>query len=165
VLEHFTDGITVKWPNDIYWKDFKMAGTLIEPSLRQGRVGDCIIGTGINVNQSVFLSDAPNPVSLRQACGHQLDRGEVASLVTERLLYYISQLEFPDNWPSIREAYRHALYRKEGIYWYQASTGEFFKAALHTVEDDGFLVLEVLSDDGKTDLRKFAFKEIIFHIQ
>ena len=59
-LSAYVEGITVKWPNDIYWKDYKMAGTLIEPSLQQGHVGRCIIGTGINVNQKQFLSDAPS---------------------------------------------------------------------------------------------------------
>lgn len=163
-LEYFIDGITVKWPNDIYWKDCKMAGTLIEPSLRRGRVEDCIIGTGINVNQTVFHSDAPNPVSLRQACGHPLDREEVAYRVTEKTLSYISKLEMPDTWSSIRENYKEALYRKNGIHCYQTTSGESFKAALNTVEDDGTLVLEVQASNGKTELQKFTFKELKFII-
>ena len=159
-LEQYTDDITVKWPNDIYWKDFKMAGTLIEPSLRKGMVADCIIGTGINVNQTAFLSDAPNPISLKQACGHEVDREEVASMVTRKLLYYVSQLESYDTWPSIREAYRNALFRKEGVHCYQAKSGEQFRATIHKVEDNGVLVLEVFADDGKTYLRNYAFKEL-----
>ena len=156
----FLEGITVKWPNDIYWKDFKLAGTLIEPSLRKGVVADCIIGTGININQTTFRSDAPNPISLKQVCGYELDREEVASKVTERFLEYITLMESPDNWTSIRKAYRDALYRKDGIHCYQTTSGRLFKAALHAVEDDGTLVLDVLAADGRTDLQKFVFKEL-----
>lgn len=163
-LEQYTDDITVKWPNDIYWKDFKMAGTLIEPSLRKGMVADCIIGTGINVNQTAFHSDAPNPVSLKEVCGHGVGREELASIVTEKLLYYISILEVTDTWPSIRESYRKALYRKEGVHCYQTASEEPFKATMHTVEDNGNLVLEIPTSDGKTELRKFAFKELKYII-
>jgi len=38
-LDQFTDDIRIKWPNDIYWKDRKIAGILIEnstPSLESG---------------------------------------------------------------------------------------------------------------------------------
>ena len=57
---------TIKWPNDIYYKDKKLGGILIENQLEQGQVKDCIIGLGLNINQQTFVSDAPNPVSLRQ---------------------------------------------------------------------------------------------------
>lgn len=160
----FTEDLTVKWPNDIYWKDFKLAGTLIEPSLRRGVVADCIIGTGINVNQTVFRSDAPNPVSLKQICARELVREEVASQVTERFIKYMTLLESSCNWPSIRNAYRGALYRKDGIHCFQNTSGECFKAAMHNVEDDGTLVLEVHTADDRTDLRKFTFKELKYII-
>ena len=62
-LSEYTDGITIKWPNDIYWNDRKICGTLIECNLMGSTIKDCIIGTGINVNQTEFRSDAPNPVS------------------------------------------------------------------------------------------------------
>lgn len=163
-LEHFVDDITVKWPNDIYWKDGKLAGTLIEPSLRGGRVEDCIIGTGINVNQIVFRSNAPNPVSLKQACQCNVEREEVAAMVTKSLLRHISMLETPGNWSDIRKAYRGSLYRKEGLHWYQAIAEEPFKAAIRHVEDDGTLVLECYVDGEKPRLRKFEFKELKYII-
>ena len=79
----FVPDIVIKWPNDIYWHDCKLAGTLIETTLKQGRIRDCIIGTGLNVNQERFISDAPNPVSLCQITGHPFDREEVAAKVVE----------------------------------------------------------------------------------
>ena len=77
VLDGYTDGIKIKWPNDIYWNDKKIGGTLIETSLQGSEIKDFIIGTGINVNQREFHSDAPNPVSLIQITGRETNRQEI----------------------------------------------------------------------------------------
>ena len=63
--QHCCD-ISIKWPNDIYWKDKKIAGILIENTWMGRFVNTCIAGIGININQTNFLSDAPNPISLKQ---------------------------------------------------------------------------------------------------
>ena len=83
VLDSYTDSIKIKWPNDIYWNDKKIGGTLIETSLQGAEIKDFIIGTGINVNQQEFHSDAPNPVSLIQiiGCETNRDRGPVGVLL------------------------------------------------------------------------------------
>ena len=54
VLDGYTDDITLKWPNDIYWKDKKIGGTLIETAVADHCLKKCVFGTGINVNQEVF---------------------------------------------------------------------------------------------------------------
>lgn len=59
--------VTVKWPNDIYWKNKKIAGVLIENLLMGNSISHTIVGVGLNVNQKKFLSDAPNPVSMATA--------------------------------------------------------------------------------------------------
>ena len=76
----------VKWPNDIYVGDCKISGTLIECDLSGNRIDTCIIGTGINVNQTEFLSDAPNPVSLAQLTNHEYDREEILQAVIVRFV-------------------------------------------------------------------------------
>lgn len=63
--EYFPD-FEIKWPNDIYHDDRKIAGMLIENRIVGNRLQDCVTGIGININQTEFLSPAPNPVSLRQ---------------------------------------------------------------------------------------------------
>lgn len=65
-LDAYVDGITVKWPNDIYWRDKKICGMLIENDLTGHSLYCSVIGIGININQREFLSDALNPVSLVQ---------------------------------------------------------------------------------------------------
>ena len=67
-LDLYTDGISIKWPNDIYWYDRKICGMLLEHDLRGSKIACTRIGPGININQRQFFSDAPNPVSLYQIC-------------------------------------------------------------------------------------------------
>ena len=76
-LEAYTNDVAVKWPNDIYWKDKKICGMLIENDLSGHNMYCSIIGIGINVNQAVFFSDAPNPVSLCQIIGKEIDKEEL----------------------------------------------------------------------------------------
>ena len=118
VLDSLVDDITLKWPNDIYWRDRKLSGTLIETSVSGSTIRDCIFGIGLNVNQHQFLSDAPNPVSLCQILGHEV--------ATEPLLQHI--IESFEAWMQILadggEAhilnnYRNSLYRKEGYHRYR----------------------------------------------
>ena len=57
--------------------DKKICGILIENRLQSTDIKDCIIGIGLNVNQTVFKSDAPNPVSIRQLTGKETDLNEL----------------------------------------------------------------------------------------
>ena len=63
---NFQFSIQIKWPNDIYVGDKKICGVLIENRIHGRRIKDCIIGIGLNINQTTFRSDAPNPVSIKQ---------------------------------------------------------------------------------------------------
>ena len=76
-LGNYTEGFTIKWPNDIYWKDKKIGGILIENELEGKYIMQSIIGIGLNVNQEAFYSDAPNPVSLKQIIGAEIDIQEL----------------------------------------------------------------------------------------
>ena len=87
-LDTYTDGITLKWPNDVYWNDKKISGTLIETSIDSKGIKRCIFGIGININQMEFRSDAPNPVSLAQILGHEVDREEVLQKIIEAFKKY-----------------------------------------------------------------------------
>jgi BirA family biotin operon repressor/biotin-[acetyl-CoA-carboxylase] ligase len=77
---HAGDETLIKLPNDIYWRDRKAGGILIENSLRGTEWTWAVIGIGFNINQTSFSPDAPNPVSLRQITRRQW---EIARLQTE----------------------------------------------------------------------------------
>lgn len=158
-LSDYADDVSIKWPNDIYWKDSKLCGTLIETTLQGNHIMDCIIGTGINVNQTCFLSDAPNPISLCQILGHAVDRDEVLQKVLDNLAKYMEMIRTGHH-EIIRKHYRRQLYRMGETHLYRFADGQEAYCKLVNVTDDGHL--ELLHDNRETYL--MAFKEVQFVI-
>lgn len=157
-LDAYADSMELKWPNDIYHRDRKLSGTLIETAVSGGRLKRMILGTGINVNQRRFTSDAPNPVSLSQITGSD----ESIDHLLERILqafddYYRRVLE--GDYSGISREYHEALYRRKGFYRYRDADGEF-DAELVGVAYDGRLSLR----DSEGRQRSYAFKEVEFII-
>ena len=150
VGQHIGD-LSIKWPNDIYWRDGKIGGILIEHTLQGSMIKDSIIGVGLNVNQRVFHSDAPNPVSIWQICECETDREQLLNHILNCLDRYLSH--------DIKAQYLSMLYRRKGFHPYADKAGAFM-AEIVTVEDDGRLVLS--DEDGQA--RRYAFKEVSFII-
>lgn len=158
VLSLYIKDVTIKWPNDIYWHDKKIAGILIENELSGKFVDSCIMGVGINVNQKVFLSDAPNPVSMIQIINSEIPVTELLELIMIRLKSFVEQIERGE-YLRIETNYSHSLYRGSGYYEYEDDNGRFV-AKVHNIEPNGVLVL--LDTDGK--MREYQFKEVRFII-
>ena len=148
--QHIGD-VSIKWPNDIYWRNGKIGGILIENTLKGSSIMESIIGVGLNVNQRVFKSDAPNPVSMWQICEHETDHEALLKDVLEAFERILGS--------TIREQYLSKLYRRKGYHPYADKEGAFM-AEIVTVEDDGHLVLRDVN--GKE--RQYAFKEVQFII-
>lgn len=68
-----TEPVKIKWPNDVYIADKKVAGILIENSVNSNKISSSVIGIGLNVNQSTFSSGIPNAVSLKMLEGKSFD--------------------------------------------------------------------------------------------
>ena len=151
VLEQYIGDVSIKWPNDIYWRNGKLGGILIENALTGNLIKDCIIGVGLNVNQRRFLSDAPNPVSLWQICEHETD---CVQLLDEILAKFDERLG-----QDVRRQYRSRLFRRQGYHPFVDQEGAFM-AELIDVEEDGHLLLH--DDNGHQ--RRYAFKEVSFVI-
>lgn len=145
---------TVKWPNDIYWGSKKIAGILIENELYGSTIKDCIIGVGLNVNQQLFKSDAPNPISLYNILGVEVDREELLNTVIRNFIRNIIMIESKQT-AQLHNSYMQTLFRKEGFHKYRDEDGKFM-AAIHSVRDDGRLIL--LDANGKE--RVYEFKEV-----
>ena len=150
--------VTVKWPNDIYWHDRKISGTLIETTVTSQGMGRFIIGTGINVNQTTFVSDAPNPVSMAQILGKETDREQLLEELVESFEKFYDMIVDGD-YADIAESYMQAMYRRNGFHLYRDSEREF-EACVVEVEDDGHLILH----DRKGYIRSYGFKEVSFII-
>ncbi len=157
-LDAYTTDIKLKWPNDIYYHNRKLSGTLIETSVSGGKLKRMILGTGINVNQQRFCSDAPNPISLCQITGKEESIDTLLHNILDAFYHYYG-MAIEGNYAAISEAYHNALYRREGIYQYRDAKGEF-RAEIIGVAYDGRLTLR----DTTGQLRNYAFKEVEFII-
>lgn len=152
--------LTVKWPNDIYADEKKIAGILIENTLAGQHIGQCIIGCGVNVNQQQFQSDAPNPVSICQLTGKEMERRFVLEKIMEGFTRRYAQIQ-SGCYDATHQEYLAVLYRRDGSYDYRDLTtkeGNLFRASIADVERDGHLILH----DSEGRSRRFAFKEVAF---
>lgn len=153
-LDTYTTDISIKWPNDIYWKEKKICGMLIENDLMGRNISQSIAGIGININQETFHSFAPNPVSLRQITGKEFDLFEILKSIVLRIQSYYSLLK-KGNTESIVCQYEMSLFRKEGMHRFKDTNGEFL-ARIICVEPEGRLILE----DEILNKRGYMFKEV-----
>ena len=171
VLERYIGGAAVKWPNDIYYGDSKICGMLIEHSLSGGRIDYTIAGIGINVNQTVFLSDAPNPVSMALVAGREFGTREVLESVCREILRLCAAL--PSGAAALHEEFLDRLYRRCGFHTYRSSiesesadgketvpAGAEFEAEIMDVASDGIISLRTKTGG----VYRFAFKEVAFVI-
>ena len=107
----YTNGDTaIKWPNDLYWRDRKAGGILIENVYRASNWQFAIAGIGININQDHFPTDLPNPVSLRQITGRRHDLAILAHELCGRLETRYRQ--FSEDHNSLLEDYNRSLFRR-----------------------------------------------------
>lgn len=150
----------VKWPNDIYVGERKICGILIEHSVMGCELSDSVIGVGININQTRFLSDAPNPVSLAVITGREYDLEEETEAIAAELERLLSLTSTPEGRARLHHSFRLGMWRGDGrAYPFRdTGSGEIFKGIISDVETSGILVVE----DTSGRLRRFAFKEVEF---
>ena len=151
---------SVKWPNDIYVGDKKICGILIEHHLMGDTLSGSIAGIGLNINQEIFLSDAPNPISLYNITGKKLDiKEELKSLtsVIYSLYHSITEGDVANNITELEKEYHKSLYRLEEFHRYrEMSDGESFEAKIIGIDSSACLLLE--RRDGSC--KRYHFKEI-----
>lgn len=147
----------IKWTNDIYVDDRKLAGILIEHKLLMGRMARSIVGIGLNVNQMEFDASLPNPVSMAQVMGRKFDRREVLGSVAEHLLARYERLRDGDL-EALRQEYCHRLYRLDEEHWFALPDGERFRGTIRGVDQSGGLLVE----DRSGVVGSYLFKEIEF---
>jgi len=144
---------SIKWPNDIYWHNQKVAGILIENTWQGRKIATSVIGTGLNVNQKKFYSDAPNPVSLLQIFGLKFNRRTLLNAILEAIEGYYLQLDKE----IIRNNYHQSLFRNDGFYSYRTGN-RIFDAEIIEVANDGRLILK----EKTGEMSGYYFKEVEF---
>ena len=154
-------GAMIKWPNDVYVGDRKICGILIEHKIRGAEVSASIVGTGLNLNQTEFSPDIPNPVSMKMLTGESLvpeDALEEFAGIFSSLAEMTCSEEGREH---LRSRYLSALYRKDELHSYtDCLTGTGFDGIIRGIGEDARLKMEI---PGK-GIRYFAFKEIAYSI-
>lgn len=157
-LQEYTEGISIKWPNDIYWTEKKICGILLENTILEDNIGHSVAGIGININQENFRSDAPNPVSLKQITNRDYNLEEILKTVVDNISMYYQQIKIGKTYSLIKE-YKESLFRKDGYHLYNDGISNFL-ARIQDVDSSGILILK--TKEGEE--RHFAFKEVKYII-
>ena len=155
-LDKYVPDISIKWPNDIYFQNKKISGILIENDINEALITRSIIGIGINLNQTEFKSDAPNPVSLSMITGNSYDIKVILNQLHDNFTLLTSELD-AGMFDRFHQKYCNLLYHRNGFHTCKDDQG-FFEARIHTIEPSGHIILE--RRDGA--LSRYGFKQVLF---
>ncbi|QIA09727.1 biotin--[acetyl-CoA-carboxylase] ligase [Draconibacterium halophilum] len=155
-LKQHLEDVKIKWPNDIYVGEKKIAGILIENTVKGIALDSSIVGVGVNVNQEQFKSVAPNPVSLKQLLKKEIDIRDILKAFLQKLENYFEVLR-EGKVEQVDAEYFQLLFRNEGLHRYRKDDKEF-RARIAGIGSFGQLELE--EPDGK--VTEYMFKEVEF---
>jgi len=155
-LRRYTPGCSIKWPNDIYVSDDKIAGILIENSIMGDKIESTIAGIGLNINQEKFSSNVPNSVSLSLLTGSSYDLNTCLNQLASDLDKRYKQL-ISEHFAEIKHEYVSRLYRLNELSKYRDQSG-IFTGRIITVTDNGRLQIE----RKPGNISEYSFKEVDF---
>ncbi len=135
-----TEGVSVKWPNDLFIHDRKVAGILIENVVSGPVLQSSVIGVGFNVNQREFPGYLHRATSLSLATGRDYDVHEVLQGILYKINTWYRRLHKGES-AEIRSSYLDQLYRKDVLSEYR-SAERTFKARIRGIDEFGQLILE-----------------------
>jgi len=152
-----TDLLKVKWPNDIYVSDKKIAGILVQNIVKGKDISHSVVGIGLNVNQREFLSDAPNPVSIIQLANKMLDLNVLLTeFLSELKSNYIS-CKVVSEQMKLNETYLNNLYRFKQQHGFVDAAG-YFRGEIIGINSFGQLKIK----DSSGKVRVYSYKEVEF---
>ncbi len=157
-LARYGIGAKVKWPNDIYVGDLKICGILIEHSLYGPDIRRTIAGIGLNVNQTLFLSDAPNPVSMRALTGREYDLEEVEQVLGDSIEARMRIIATEQGRERTHGEFMARLWRGRGEWEWRRPDGGRFRGSISSISELGMLTLRHAAPPHQEET--FAFKEI-----
>ena len=155
-LNDILENVSIKWPNDIYVNNDKIAGILIENSLIGSKFEYSVVGIGVNINQKEFSSELMNPTSLIKETGKIYDLGKLLQNLIQYLKIYYQLLQ-DGKYPKINSKYLSHIYRFREIHSFK-SQGGIIKGRITNIKESG--QLEITNVSGK--ISYFWFKEIEF---
>ena len=164
------ENLFIKWPNDIYFNDRKIAGILIKNEIKGIMLGTSIIGIGLNVNQTTFDENLPNPISMKMITGKDYDLEEILLAISCQLSAvsnYVNRQQTTDNRPCItfnfqfstfNSQYTSYLYRYKQWTFYEHE-GIVKEMMIIGYDRFGRLILKEKNDrEVVCDLKEIVFK-------
>lgn len=146
----------IKWPNDIYVKNKKIAGILIENNIIKDKIKSSIIGIGLNLNQEKFDVEIPNPISVKIINKTDYNPVEKSKILGQIIIDYFKQY-LQKEYEILKLDYLKSLYKYKLKSNFEDKNGTF-KGKIIDIDNAGQLIIET----EKSEIRKYFFKEIKF---
>jgi BirA family biotin operon repressor/biotin-[acetyl-CoA-carboxylase] ligase len=150
-----TEKLCIKWPNDIYYGNRKLAGILINSTIKANMMDISIIGIGLNVNQMHFQDWPTHPISMKMITGEDYDLQLLLEQIAEHIIIKVEQLKSDPN--SIEQAYLKRLFRYRTWADYEVG-GKVLRLFMTGIDPFGRLQLV----DEQQTFYTFDIKEIKF---
>jgi BirA family biotin operon repressor/biotin-[acetyl-CoA-carboxylase] ligase len=149
--------LNIKWPNDILAGNDKIAGVLVENSLKSNKIQDSIIGIGLNVNQDKFDNFKRKATSLKICLQREFDLEAILQIVLKKLQIKIALLN-DKKFTDLETEYLNSLYKKNVPTTFKNSENVLFMGIIKGVSSDGKLQIQ-LEDNT---IKEFGIKEVSF---
>lgn len=161
LLEQHGIEATVKWPNDIYVGEKKICGVLIEHSVTGREINRTVSGVGINVNQTEFRSDAPNPVSMKMLTGREYDLAQLLEEYVGMLGRRLAAINSEEGKKAVHGEFCNRMWRFDGgCHLFRDREGEYvFMGEILGVSTIGMMRVRNVENGEE---KEYAFKEVEF---
>lgn len=146
--------IKIKWPNDIYVNNKKIAGILIENSFQKYHIAQSVIGIGININQINFEDLSDKATSLKLLTKKDFEAEEILNLYS----YYLEKryLQLKSSKKNLKIEYLNFLFRRDILAKYKYHN-KIIDAKIENVADDGRLILNFKEEKIYCDMKEIVF--------
>jgi len=153
VSEHTSAPVKIKWPNDIYIRERKVSGILIENTISERAIMASVVGVGVNVNQVAFPSALPNPTSLHLVTGQFFDIKMLLGELFQALEQRYFQLK-AHRYATLQRDYHQQLYGRNEKRLFRSKEG-VFEGTITGTDELGRLLIE-----QREGVKSYAFKEV-----
>lgn len=149
--------VCIKWPNDIYYIDKKIAGILIENTLTQNIIKQSIVGIGINVNQSVFPAQLDNAISCKQITKQEFDLNNIKKILFKHIEKWYLALK-NKRFNLIDESFLIHLYQYKKAHQFLISgSNQSIIGTIEGITEEGKLIVQT-----KEKIYTFSLKEVSY---
>jgi BirA family biotin operon repressor/biotin-[acetyl-CoA-carboxylase] ligase len=159
MVAQYCQTVKIKWPNDIYVGDKKIAGILVQNVLRGTDIKATVIGIGLNINEVSFPADLPNPTSISQVTTKHHDLEEMRNLLSAKLEYYYMKMK-TGNYDWLKKMYKSELYKINEVTQFLLEGDNLMTGMIIGIDEQGKLLIQ--SENGIVNA--YGFRELRYVI-